>query len=149
MIFTKILGNLQNAPRDKAVRRVSVEWYERAQKVLRKKLDSGEEIGICCEDPLQQDDILYEDESSIIAVDIEPCDLIQTQVHTMQEMGRLCFELGNRHLPLAISDDTVCCPYDAPTLDYLRKLSFASQQIHARFDGALTCQAHGHAHHHG
>ena len=133
---------------DKAVHSVSVEWFERDKKVLRKVLDNGEEIGIRCDEKLKEGDILFEDDTSIIVVSIAPCDLISTPVRTMQEMGRLCFELGNRHLTLAISDDNVRCPYDAPTLAYLQKLGFSSEKEHERFDNYIECKAHGHTHEH-
>lgn len=149
MICKEILGNLKEKATDKEIRYVTIEWFERDKKVLRKTLSSGEEIGIQCSQPLHDEDILFEDEASIIVVDIDPCDLISTKVATMQEMGRLCFELGNRHLTLAIAADHVSCPYDAPTLEYLKKIGFDSQKVHERFDGYIECKAHGHGHTHG
>ena len=47
----------------------------------------------------------------------------------MIEMGRLCFELGNRHLSLKIDDDCVCVPYDHPTFEYLLKLGFNAEKL--------------------
>ncbi len=148
MICQEILGNLQGRSTQKTIRRVTLEWFECGKKVLRKELDSGEEIGIRCSRSLQEGDILYEDAASIVVVTVAPCDLIRTAVTTMQEMGRLCFELGNRHLPLAIAADCVRCPYDAPTLEYLRKLGFSSEKVHEQFAGYLECKAHGHTHEH-
>lgn len=146
MICKEVLGNLKSKDTDKEIRYVTIEWFERDRKVLRKTLTSGEEIGIQCSQPLHESDIIFEDETSLIVICIAPCDLISTRVATMQEMGRLCFELGNRHLSLAIAEDSVKCPYDAPTLEYLQKLGFDSQKIHETFDGYIECKAHGHTH---
>ena len=148
MICEEILGNLKEKSTDKEIRYVTIEWFERDKKVLRKALDSGEEIGIRCSQSLNEDDIIFEDENSMIVVNIAPCDLIKTTVTSMHEMGRLCFELGNRHLSLAITSDQVRCPYDAPTLEYLRRIGFASEKVHERFDGYIECKAHGHTHEH-
>ena len=122
MIIEKILGKLTVT--EKKVDTVIVDWYERDKKLLRKTTSSGEDIGIKVEQPLNDGDILFEDDSRIIAVEIAPCDLIIVNVSSMTEMGRLCFELGNRHLSLSISEVTVKCQYDVPTFEYLKKLGF-------------------------
>ena len=71
----------------------------------------------------------------------------------MQEMGQLCFELGNRHLSLKIEPDRVTVPYDEPTLLYLQHLGFNAHETHAAFADYIVCRAHGasgtaHSHHH-
>lgn len=66
----------------------------------------------------------------------------------MKEMGRLCFELGNRHLSLSISENNVKCPYDEPTFEYLKKLGFSVTKTHEKFSGYIECRAHAHTHHH-
>ncbi|MGN1119919.1 MAG: hypothetical protein ACI4Q4_06145, partial [Oscillospiraceae bacterium] len=80
--------------------------------------------------------------------EITPCDLVSVSVSSMQEMGRLCFELGNRHLSLAISDGAVKCPYDEPTFEYLKKLGFRAEKTHEKFTGYIECRAHAHTHSH-
>ncbi len=147
MICDKILGNIKDRDTDKTLRRVRLEWFERKKKLLRKTLDDGEEIGIRCAEPLSDGDIIFEDGASLVVVCVMPCDLIETRVDTMREMGRLCLELGNRHLPVAIEDGGAKCPYDAPTLEYLRKRGFSSRKIRACFDGYIECAAHSHEGH--
>lgn len=146
MIVEKILGKLHDT--SKQVETVSIDWFERDKKILRKTTTSGEDIGIRTNSPLNEGDILYEDESRIIAVEIAPCDLVSVNVNSMTEMGRLCFELGNRHLSLSITDDTVKCPYDEPTFEYLKKLGFCVKKTHEKFAGYIECKAHAHTHSH-
>lgn len=146
MIIEKIVGKLTVT--EKKVDTVIVDWYERDKKLLRKTTSSGEDIGIKVEQPLNDGDILFEDDSRIIAVEIAPCDLISVKVSSMTEMGRLCFELGNRHLSLSISEDTVKCPYDVPTFEYLKKLGFKAEKTHEKFAGYIECRAHAHTHSH-
>ena len=117
-------------------------------KILRKKTSSGEEIGIRIDETLNQDDIIYEDDERIICIDIAPCDLISISVSEMKEMGRLCFELGNRHLSLSIENGTVKCPFDEPTFVYLKKLGFIALKVHEKFEGYIECRAHAHTHEH-
>ena len=143
MITEKITGKLTQT--DKQVDYVSIDWFERDKKLLRKTTDKGEEIGIKIPTPLNENDIIYEDENRIIAVTIAPCDLIAVKISDIREMGRLCFELGNRHLSLAIGEDEVKCPYDAPTLEYLKKLGFKAEKIHGKFTGYTECRGHAHS----
>lgn len=146
MIAEKIIGKLHET--SKQVETVTIDWFERDKKLLRKTTSSGEDIGIRVDSPLNEGDILYEDDRKIIAVEIAPCDLISVNVGSMQEMGRLCFELGNRHLSLSISENNVKCPYDEPTFEYLKKLGFKAEKTHEKFAGYIECKAHAHTHSH-
>lgn len=146
MIAEKILGKLHDT--SKQVETVTIDWFERDKKLLRKTTSSGEDIGIRVDSPLNEGDILYEDDTKIIAVEIAPCDLVSVNVGSMQEMGRLCFELGNRHLSLSISENNVKCPYDQPTLEYLKRLGFKAEKTHEKFAGYIECRAHAHSHSH-
>jgi urease accessory protein len=66
----------------------------------------------------------------------------------MIEMGRLCFEIGNRHISLSISEDNVKIPYDEPTYEYLKKLGFDANKVKERFTNYTECKGHGHSHVH-
>lgn len=152
MVVDKILGRLGET--EKEVDPVRIDWFERDKKRLKKASAGGVEIGICTERPLNDGDILYEDERKIIAVEITETDLIRIQVNDMAEMGRLCFEIGNRHLSLAIKPDCVRIPYDAPTYEYLKKLGFHVEKVRERFTDYTECRGHAHSvgaggHHHG
>lgn len=146
MIAEKIYGKYTFT--DKKSETVTVEWFERDKKILRKITSSCEEIGIKIEETLNQNDIIFEDDDRVIYIDIAPCDLISVPVTDMKHMGRLCFELGNRHLSLSIDDNTVKCPYDAPTFEYLRKLGFDAEKTHEKFEGYIECRAHAHTENH-
>lgn len=146
MIVEKILGNISNNTTQKENDRVSIEWYELGKKLIKKTSSSGIEIGIKIDHPLKDGDILYEDDKKIIYIDVLPNDLVSIHVHSIQEMGRLCFELGNRHLALAISDSTVKVPYDEPTLIYLKKLGFEATRVNDKFTEFTTCHMHSHSH---
>ena len=97
---------------------------------------------------LKDGDIIYLDDKLCVAVKLTSCPLIKINVHTMQEMGRLCFEIGNRHLSLKISDDNVLIPHDEPTEKHLKNLGFECENIIGRFDDFIVCKAHGHSHSH-
>lgn len=147
MIAEKIIGKLTQT--NKNVEYVSIDWFERDKKLLRKTTDAGKDIGIKIDAPLNENDIIYEDDDRIIAVTIAPSDLISVNIGSIEEMGRLCFELGNRHLSLAIGHDNVKCPYDEPTFEYLKKLGFNAVKTHEKFTGYTECRGHAHTDAHG
>ena len=85
-------------------------------------------------------------QEEFIHVDVLPAELTVVPVATMQEMGRLCFELGNRHLSLSIGEKEVSVPYDEPTFLYLAKLGFKPEKKKEKFTHFTVCHAHGHSH---
>lgn len=158
MVIEKILGNLSDYPVEgKSVDRVLLEWYEMEKKLLRKTTDHGEDIGIRLENSahLKEGDVLWDDGSRLIVVSLMPCELSVVSVSAMKDMGRLCFELGNRHLSLSIGENEVRVPYDEPTFEYLTKLGFSPVKKTEAFTNVTVCHAHGHSHtdeaehHHG
>ena len=155
MIIEKVLGKRPDST-NKRIDIVTLEWYEREKRRMRKITSAGEEIGITVETPLKDGDVLAEDENHMIVVEYAPCEVMQIPVTTMQEMGRLCFELGNRHLSLEIDKDKVCLPFDEPTFFYLQQLGFQPEKTYAKLADITVCKglSHGdgeteHHHHHG
>lgn len=149
MIAEKILGNIRSSDIAIPVDFVELDWFEADSKRLRKTTVGGKDIGIAVAETLKDGDILYLDESVCIAVKLSECELTRITVSTMQEMGRACFEIGNRHLSLKISDGEVLIPYDEPTHRHLKNLDFDCEKIVGRFDDFIVCKAHGHSHSHG
>ncbi len=150
MVTESILGNLESFTiNSREVEKVYLEWFELEKKRIKKVTDKGEEIGILVPSDrrLQNHDVVYADVKRIIAIEQLPCDLTTIYVDTMQKMGRLCFELGNRHLSLAITDNAVSVVYDEPTYLYLKKLGFDVEKRRGLFENYTVCHAHGHMHH--
>lgn len=150
MVVNKILGNIADYPiGDRSVEEVPLEWYELEKKRMRKALAGGGEIGICLESEslhLHEGDVLYADDVRVIIAAVMPCELTVIEVTTMKEMGRLCFELGNRHLSIAIEENKVTVPYDEPTFYYLDKLGFSLEKTEGKFSHFTECHVHTHTH---
>ncbi len=148
MICEKIIGNIKDADTvEKSVDKVHIDWFEHGKRLLKKATENGEEIGIKVTSPLNDGDILYEDAERIIVVELDPCELIEIPVRDTVEMGRLCFEIGNRHISPAIEPKRVRIPYDEPTMDYLLRLGFKATRIHDKFSGYIECRGHSHGGH--
>lgn len=148
MIAEKILGNIHRDNITVPVDIVGLEWFEADGKRLRKTTKGGRDIGIAVGGRLRDGDILYLDSEFCVAVKVAECELTEVKVSSIEEMGRVCFEIGNRHLPLKISADRVLIPYDAPTEQHLKDLGFSCGRIVGSFGDHIVCKAHGHEHHH-
>ncbi|MFV0527457.1 MAG: urease accessory protein UreE [Lachnospiraceae bacterium] len=149
MVVNEILGNVKEYDtKGKVLDTVWLDWYEQDKKLLKKTSDTGEEIGIRSQKPLREDDVLYADDNRILLVAILPSELAVIEVKSMQEMGKVCFELGNRHLSLSIAEHEVRVPYDEPTFLYLQKLGFQVRKETGKFTDYTVCHAHGTAHSH-
>lgn len=147
MLIEHIVGNQKNIDLGtRSIDPVRIEWYELEKKLLRKTSEQGEDVGIRVNDPLCEGDILYMDEKKALVLELLPCELTVIPVESMQQMGRLCFELGNRHLSLSIEEHQVSVVYDAPTFEYLQKLGFYPQKKTAQFQNVTVCHAHSHTH---
>lgn len=147
MVVDKILGNIKDETGTKNIININFEWFELEKKRISKKAEDGEAFGICISEMLSDGDILARTEDSIYVCNITARELIKISVSTMPEMGRLCFELGNRHLSLKITEDSVSVPFDAPTFEYLQKLGFHAHKTVGKFTDFTECRAHSHGEH--
>jgi len=144
MLIENIIRKKSENINGKIVETVPFEWFEMNNKILKKTSSAGTEIGLRLSEALYDGGVLYEDNEKIICLELLPCELTQIHVHSIQEMGRICFELGNRHLPLAIGESSVSTPYDRPTFEYLEKLGFHCHQVTEKFIPEMV--VHGHSH---
>jgi len=144
MIIEKIIAKKPESPAGKTLETVPFEWFEMNNKILKKTSSAGTEIGLRLSEALFDGGVLYEDNDKIICLALLPCETTRIHVHSMQEMGRVCFELGNRHLPLAIGEASVSTPYDRPTFEYLEKLGFHCHQTTEQFTPEIIVRGHSH-----
>ncbi|MDR1069880.1 MAG: urease accessory protein UreE [Gracilibacteraceae bacterium] len=145
MIIENIIGRHdEERTTGKQTETVSFEWFERDKRILKKVSSSGKEIGLRLSEPLFDGAILYEDGNRVIILSLTECEIIRISVSSMREMGRACFELGNRHLPLSIGDDHVETPYESPTLAYLSHLGFDCAKTVGKFLPSVTVRGHSH-----
>ena len=128
MIITKKLGRLpQYETRGKVIDWLWLEWYETNKRILHKRTATGREviIKILKEAPeMMQGDVLYEDDAFCIVIDIHPCDVIVLTPKNFYEMASVCYEIGNRHLPLFYVKGEVLVPYEAPLFRLLKAAGF-------------------------
>jgi urease accessory protein len=150
VIIQKKIGNLNTSAIDnKNIDWLLLEWYETNKRILRKKTKSGKDISLkfMNENPgLTQGDILFEDAETIIAVEILTCDCLVIHPKDMQEMASVCYEIGNKHLPLFFDTNELLVPFEQPLFRLLTAQGYAVRQEKRRLLYPLKTTVSAHAH---
>lgn len=128
MIIREKNGTLhQTDTANRQLERIGLEWHETGKKIMHKKTDSGRAVILKLfgeSESLAHDDVVYADEALVIAVDILPTEAIVLQPASLRDMALICYELGNKHLPLFYDDGELSMPYDGPVFTLLSKAGY-------------------------
>ena len=122
MLIQQKQGNISNGSVNKNIDWLQLEWHETRKRILRKQTQRGNDISIkfLNENPgLTEGDILFEDDKTIIAVSVLPCECIVIKPTNMFEMASVCYEIGNKHLPFFYEEESLLVPFDAPLMRLL------------------------------
>ncbi|WP_339226186.1 urease accessory protein UreE [Oceanobacillus sp. FSL K6-2867] len=129
---------------------IELEWDECAKQILRKETNLGREIGISLshQPSLRHGDILIRDNENTVAVYVKPCKVLVISPQSTKELGLVCYELGNRHLPLEVTNDgkVILLP-DDPTELLLDKLHVKYEKQTRRFQPIPKGGRHHHHQH--
>lgn len=158
MLCEQVLGKLEDIDVfGKTVEYVDIEWHEAFKRIHKKITDQGREVGIRMDDSilsrgLFQGDVIYQDETVIVAVNTPPCEIIEiTLVPGHEKMAaKVCYEIGNRHAPLFWGEkDTFITIYNEPMLVMLSKIhGVTAEKKIAKLDFDRRISASIHNHHH-
>lgn len=150
MIITEILGNIADFPtNERSIDLLEMEWFEASKKIQRRKSNNGQEITIKFlreGQRLRQGDIVYQDDFKIVAVQIKPCDAIVLAPTNMLEMGTICYEIGNKHLPLFIQNDQVMMPFEMPMFRWLEASGYKPHKENVQLLNLLKSNTEPHSH---
>ena len=150
IIAASILGNIQTVPLNNPVRdTLQLEWFETGKRVLRRFTTGGREIAIrfLKESPaLQEGDILWMDDLTVISVTIAPADAIVLLPATMADMAAICYEIGNKHLPLFLDRDEVLIPFEEPLFRWLEARGYTPVKQQRVLSNMLRSNVQPHNH---
>ena len=118
MLIQQKQGNLRTTDAgNKQIDWLALEWFETRKRILRCKTTAGTALALKFLNEamtLTEGDILHEDSETIIAVTVLPCDSLVIRPKTMFEMASVCYEIGNKHLPLFFESDELLVPFEHP-----------------------------------
>lgn len=122
MLIQQKIGNIDSISTNKKIDWLQLQWHETTKRILHKKTIAGINISFKFmgeNQQLTQGDILWEDAESLIAVEIEPCDAIVIEPTNMAVMASVCYEIGNKHLPLFYQENKLLVPFEQPLFKLL------------------------------
>lgn len=123
MIIKEKLGNLNSfEDKGRGIDRLPIEWFETGKRILHKTTCSGKEVIVKFfkqQQNLQQDDVVFANESYLIVIEILTCDAIVIKPKSAYEMACICYEVGNKHLPLFFEENALLIPFDGPVFKML------------------------------
>ncbi len=150
VLVKEIIGNrATTALNDLAIDLLEVEWFETTRKVQRLTTNDGMDIAIKLlreGQRLRQGDIVYKDDEKAVLVHVRPCAAIVLNPSSMLQMGTICYEIGNKHLPLFIQDDEVLMPYENPMFRWLEASGYAPQKQERQLLNLLKSNVEPHGH---
>lgn len=123
MLIKEKLGNLNSfEDKGRGIDRLPIEWFETGKRILHKTTCSGKEVIIKFfreTQNLKQDDVVFANESYLIVIEILACDTIVIKPKSPYEMACLCYEIGNKHLPLFFEESILLIPFEEPVFKML------------------------------
>lgn len=154
MIIKEILGNKSNMDLDGLeIDLLDLEWFETPKRILSKTTNNGKQVSIKLlkeRQYLSQDDVLFKDTCIAIIVNIKECEAIVVAPTSLLEMGTVCYEIGNKHVPIFIQNDQVLIPFEEPLFKWLNDSGFHPVKENRQLKNMLksTHSSHGHSHAH-
>ena len=127
LLIEKVIGNLSGiATGSRLIDLLDLDWFDTGKTILRKRTRAGNEVGIRKDStPLEDGDILYMDAEQVIVVNIIPCECIVFKPDSFKDMGTVCFEIGNKHIPIFINEEAeVLVEFENPLYRLLERSGY-------------------------
>lgn len=127
---------------------LELEWYETNKTIIRRRTNGGTEVAIRKRNnlPLEDGDIIWQNGNTCIKVLIRPCMCIVLTPTSMRDMGTICFEIGNKHIPIYINEDnSVNVAYDKPLFESLEKAGYQPRIENKKLLSSNILKAAGHS----
>ncbi len=132
MLIKEKIGNiLFFAINNRAIDYLPIEWYETSKRILHKKTLGGVEVIMKFLNENQQlteGDIIYEDDFKLIVISVNECDAIIIYPKTMYEMASVCYEIGNKHIPVFYQQDKIIVAFEQPLFNLLESAGYDVRQ---------------------
>ncbi|MCM3568021.1 urease accessory protein UreE [Neobacillus mesonae] len=150
MLIERIETNIEDLEKEEIIRRhiekVYLESDHLVKRIQRVTTDHGREIGIRLKDPrdLAAGDVLFMDEKNMIVIDVIADDLLVITPKSINEMGTIAHQLGNRHLPAQFEDDVMMVQYDYLVEELLQELNIPYKRENRKVKQAFRHIGHSH-----
>ncbi|TCN22383.1 urease accessory protein UreE [Mesobacillus foraminis] len=147
MIIESVIGNVATLEkRALHVERVYLKSDDLVKRIQRVVTDHGKELGIRLREnkDLIDGDILYIDEKNMIVISVKDDDLLTIMPTSIQQMGEIAHQLGNRHLPAQFEGNEMLVQYDYLVEELLRQLGIPFKREKRKVKQAFRHIGHSH-----
>ena len=106
---------------------IDFEWFETNKRIQHKTARDGKSFRLkfLNENPnLEQGEILSQEGDKNYIVNILPCDCLVIIPKNNFETATICYEIGNKHLPLFYEDEALLVPLEKPLFRQLSAMGF-------------------------
>jgi urease accessory protein len=150
MLIKEKIGNINFfALHNRKIDYLLLDWHETNKRILHKKTVAGTEVVLkfLNENPrLTEGDIVYEDDFNIIVVEIKKCMAITIRPRTMFEMASVCYEIGNKHIPVFYQQDEILVAFELPLFQLLQAAGYDVKQGEYKLIHPLKTSVSPHGH---
>lgn len=150
MIIDHVVTHIDDIDKDQLAKyhkeKVYLESSDLVKRIQRVKTDHGKELGIRLKEArdLVAGDVLFMDDHNMIVVDVMPDDLLIIKPRTIQEMGNIAHQLGNRHLPAQFEGEEMFVQYDYLVEELLQELGIPFEREKRKVKQAFRHIGHSH-----
>lgn len=150
MIINEVIGNIKDLQeKELVIDPFELEWFETNKRIIRKKSNGGRELALRFlkeGKQLREGDILFREDNTLVVVQILPCEAIVFSPTSLLEMGTICYEIGNKHLPLFIQEDEILVPYEDPLFRWLSVSGYQPRKEVKKLTNMLQSSVSPHRH---
>lgn len=150
MIIEKVVTNIEEMDDTEIgkrhVEKVYLESAYLVKRIQRVKTDHGNELGIRLKEArdLVAGDVLFMDDKNMIVIDVLSDDLIVISPRSINEMGNIAHQLGNRHLPAQFEGDDMLVQYDYLVEELLQEMGIPFKREDRKVKKAFRHIGHSH-----
>lgn len=147
ILINSIQGNVQSFDIGaRVIDLLQLEWFETNKKIMRRHTRDGLEIGWKGLPVLQDGDVLWADGHTVVVVSIQAAPAIVLKPLTMLDMATICYEIGNKHLPIFIVNEEVLVPFEDPLFRWLAAKGYEPVQENRVLTNMLRSNVQPHEH---
>jgi urease accessory protein len=150
MLIQEKIGNMTDfSAAGRTIDPLPIEWYETGKRIMRKHTRGGRELALrfLRESPsLTEGDVLYADKETIIIIELLACEVIAIRMTSLETVAAACYEIGNRHLPLFIGENSLLAPFEEPLYRWLKGAGYEVEKEERKLRYPLRSTVAGHAH---
>ncbi|MHC5201290.1 urease accessory protein UreE [Myroides sp. LJL119] len=127
MLVTNALYNDPSKLTDPKADILSIEWFQANKRIQRLTTCGGQEVAIRFfgkNQELKHGDVLWEDQQSMIVIQVEPTQSIVVRFDNELDMSYVAYQVGNKHIALFVEKNYLLIPFERPIYKWLLEKGF-------------------------